>query len=47
MASERVYRPTFDRKKIRDEFERETGKQFDPKIAEILLEMIDEGYFDR
>ncbi len=47
MASERVYRPTFDRKKIRDEFERETGKQFDPKIAEILLGMIDEGYFDR
>lgn len=47
MASERVYRGTFSREKIRDEFEKASGKQFDPKIVKILLEMIDEGYFDR
>lgn len=47
MASERVYRGTFSSEKIRDEFEKASGKQFDPKIVKILLEMIDEGYFDR
>ena len=47
MASERVYRGTFSREKIRDEFEKASGKQFDPKIVKTLLEMIDEGYFDR
>lgn len=47
MASERVYRGTFSREKIRDEFEKASGKQFDPKIVKILLEMIDDGYFDR
>ncbi len=46
MASERVYRETINREKIREEFERECGRQFDPKIVKILLEMIDEGYFD-
>lgn len=47
MASERVYRGTFSRDKIRAEFEKASGKQFDPKIVKILLEMMDEGYFDR
>lgn len=47
MASERVYRGTFSRDKIRAEFEKASGKQFDLKIVKILLEMMDEGYFDR
>jgi len=47
MASERVYHGTFSRDRIREEFVTASGRQFDPKIVKILLDMIDDGYFDR
>lgn len=46
MASERVYHGVLSRDKIRKEFGEASGKQFDPKIVKILLEMMDDGYFD-
>ncbi len=44
MASTRVYRPRLDEAQIREEFEKGKGTQFDPEIAEIMLNMLDEGF---
>ena len=44
MASSRVYRPMLDEEKIRSELENGKGTQFDPAIAEIMLQMLDDGF---
>ncbi len=46
MASNRSYRKALAQDVVRQEIERGKGKQFDPQIADIMLEMIDEdrGY---
>ncbi len=44
MASSRVYRPKLEPEKIRQELEEGKGTQFDPKIADIMLKMLDEGF---
>lgn len=42
MTSNRSYRETMPREKVRAEIERGAGSQFDPNIARIMLRMIDE-----
>jgi HD-GYP domain-containing protein (c-di-GMP phosphodiesterase class II) len=43
MNSNRVYRKRLTREHILSEIETNKGKQFDPKIADILLRLIKEG----
>lgn len=42
MTSNRSYREQMSQEKVRSEIERGKGTQFDPKIADIMLQMIDE-----
>ncbi len=42
MTSNRSYRKAMPQKAVRDEIEKGKGTQFDPKIADIMLQMIDE-----
>ncbi len=42
MASNRSYREALPQEKVRSEIERGRGSQFDPQIADIMLEIIDE-----
>lgn len=42
MASNRSYRKALPQEKIREEIEKGKGTQFDPNIADIMLQMIDE-----
>ncbi len=42
MSSNRSYRRALPQEKVRSEIERGKGKQFDPRFADIMLEMIDE-----
>ena len=43
MASKRVYKPSFSLDTIVSEFKRCAGTQFDPKIAKVVVEMIESG----
>ena len=43
MTSDRVYRKRLPFEKIREEFIRCTGAQFDPYLAEVFLKLIDDG----
>lgn len=42
MTSNRSYRSTVSQEKVRSEIEKGMGTQFDPKIASLMLDMIDE-----
>ena len=42
MTSTRSYRAAMSQEKVRHEIEEGKGKQFDPIIAQIMIEMIDE-----
>ena len=42
MSSRRSYREDMPQQAVRMEIERNAGTQFDPRFAEIMLEMIDE-----
>ena len=42
MTSNRSYRSVLSQKKVRSEIEKGRGYQFDPEIADIMLEIIDE-----
>lgn len=42
MASNRSYRNALSQETVRQEIENGKGKQFDPEIAEIMMQMIDE-----
>jgi putative two-component system response regulator len=42
MTSTRSYRAVMSQEKVRNEIENCKGKQFDPIIAQIMIEMIDE-----
>ncbi len=44
MSSSRVYRPKLLPEKVRQEIEQGRGSQFDPDIAVIMLQMIDDGF---
>lgn len=46
MSTDRSYRKALSKQIILDEFKHWRGKQFDPKIADIVIEMIDQDYFD-
>lgn len=46
MNSNRVYRRHFTKEYIRSELEHCQGTQFDPKIANAMLELLDEGIID-
>ena len=43
MASKRVYKESFSLETIINEFKRGEGTQFDPGIAEVVIEMINNG----
>ena len=43
MSSERCYRPKLEMPVIIEELKNGSGTQFDPKIAALMLEMIEEG----
>ena len=49
MASNRSYRKALPQEKVREEIEKGKGTQFDPEIADIMLQMIEEdrGYYLR
>jgi putative two-component system response regulator len=42
MTSNRSYRSAMEQSKVRAEIERCSGSQFDPRFADIMLQMIDE-----
>ncbi|MCR5166612.1 MAG: hypothetical protein K6C13_05260, partial [Oscillospiraceae bacterium] len=42
MTSKRSYRDALTQEYVRSEIEKGKGTQFDPKFADIMLEMIDE-----
>lgn len=44
MTSERSYRTRLSDEQVHKEIETNTGKQFDPSLARVLLRMIDEGF---
>ena len=43
MATRRVYKDPYPKEKIISEFERCKGIQFDPKMAEVVIKLIEEG----
>jgi HD-GYP domain-containing protein (c-di-GMP phosphodiesterase class II) len=43
MNSNRVYRKKLTPEMIREEIEKNRGKQFDPKIADLFLKLLEEG----
>ena len=43
MASKRVYKEPYSIEKIISEFKRYSGTQFDPKIAEVVVDMMEKG----
>ncbi|MBE5846410.1 MAG: HD-GYP domain-containing protein [Lachnospiraceae bacterium] len=43
MNTDRVYRDKLSKERIIEEFERCKGKQFDPKIADIMISLIESG----
>lgn len=43
MSSSRSYRDRLSQQKVRDELMRGSGKQFDPRFANIMIHMIDSG----
>ena len=45
MSSTRSYRTKLPKERIMNEFKRCKGSQFDPDIADVVIEMIDEEYF--
>ena len=42
MTSRRSYRDVMEQERVRTEIERGRGTQFDPRFADIMLELIDE-----
>lgn len=42
MTSTRSYRDTLPQEKVRDEIVKGRGTQFDPKFADIMIQLIDE-----
>ena len=42
MSSDRIYREALPQFMVREEIARNKGTQFDPEIAEVMLQMIDE-----
>lgn len=46
MTQNRVYRKKLDLDFVKEELRRCSGSQFDPKIAEIMLRLVDEGKID-
>ena len=46
MSSDRVYRKACSRDYIRQELESGRGKQFDPQIADVFIDMFDRGLLD-
>lgn len=47
MTTLRGYNETYDKEHTKSEILEQSGQQFDPKIAQILIDMIDDGYFDK
>ena len=47
MYSKRSYRNNLAKDYILDELEQCAGKQFDPQIAKIMIDMINDGFVDR
>ena len=49
LASPRCYKPAWPEDKVRDEFQKQRGKQFQPELVDVLLEHWDEmfDYFRR
>ena len=43
MNTDRVYRPKLSRERIIEELETNKGRQFDPKIADIMLRLLREN----
>jgi putative two-component system response regulator len=41
MTSSRSYRSSLTQKEVREEIEKNTGRQFDPEVAQKMLEIID------
>ena len=46
MNSDRCYRKHLPKEEILSELETHMGKQFDPKIVEVMLKLVDEGRID-
>ena len=47
MNSDRCYRKKLPKDEIRRQFEIESGKHFDPKIAKLIISMIDDKFVDK
>ena len=47
MSTDRSYRKALSREVIQAELKKYSGTQFDPQIASIAADMIEEGYFDK
>jgi len=46
MITGRIYKPPMNKKEIIEELEKCAGGQFDPEIAEKMIKLIKDGYFD-
>lgn len=44
LACERVYKPAWEKERVRKLFEEESGRHFDPELCKIFLEHFDEFY---
>ena len=42
MTSRRSYRDALPREKVREEIEKGSGTQFDPRFADVMLQLMDE-----
>lgn len=42
MSSNRSYRNAMDQKAVRDQIEKGKGTQFDPRFADIMIQLMDE-----
>ena len=43
MNTDRIYRNKLSQKKIIEEIEKNKGKQFDPKIADVFMKLLKDG----
>jgi len=47
MTSDRPYRKSLDRKEIIEQIQDNAGKQFDPRLVDLLIQLIESGDIDK
>jgi len=47
MTTDRIYRRALSKEEVLEELERCSGTQFDPRLTRILIDMLNNGYYER